>query len=479
MRRTAPRPSGLSLVEVLLAIAIFVVGVSTFGAMILNAATSERLASERQKARFLAEEGVEAVRSIRDASFDVLGTGTYGLAVTGTVWGLSGTSDVSEGYTRSVQLDCGTMDYCAVTSTVLWEFAPGLTQRVVLSTMLTNWRREFGVGTWAHPYVVATVNIPGNIPALSIDIVKDRLYVSTPGSASGSEFYIFDITNEIDPILLGQLEIGSNVYLDADGFRVYLASDDNPDEVKIVDTTVASSPTILGTVKLTGNSDVMGIAATGSQLHFARQPQGNQATYYIYNVTTATAPVLVGSTFLGSGGNDLALKYGGTPYAYFAAGDNSQELKVVNISNPASLAVGGGYDAAGAEDFHAVTVSGTMLYAGSSIRSSNPEFFILNAAVPLSPSLLGTFEIGGNVIRMFSRRTNDTTIAEQSHLVFAATGSSTSEFIVMNVHDPVNPYIFGQVDLTGDATDIAVATSTAYVTTNDPSSAIVIIQPGP
>ncbi|MBU1349052.1 hypothetical protein KJ781_03215, partial [Patescibacteria group bacterium] len=99
--------------------------------------------------------------------------------------------------------------------------------------------------------------------------------------------------------------------------------------------------------------------------------------------------------------------------------------------------------------------------------------------MPFSPSLLGTYEIGGNVIRMFSRRTRDTIVAEQSHLLFMATGSSTSEFIIMNVHDDVNPYIFGQVDLTGDATDIAVATSTAYVTTNDPSSAIVIIQPGP
>ncbi|MBU1349056.1 hypothetical protein KJ781_03235, partial [Patescibacteria group bacterium] len=311
MRRITSYPSGQSLVEVLVAIAVFVVGVSTFVAMLLNAATSERLANERQKAGLLAEEGIEALRSIRDASYDVLGSGTYGLAATGTVWGLSDTPDDTDGYVRSLELDCDTMDFCAVTSTVSWMFAPGLPQSVTYATLLTNWRREFGIGTWNRPYIIATVTIPGNIPALSVDIVKDRLYVSTPQSATGSEFYIFDITNEIDPILLGQLEIGSNVYLDADGFRVYLASDDNPDEVKIVDTTVPTAPVIIGSVKLTGVSDVKGIAASGTLLHFVREAQGNQATYYIYDVATATTPVIVGSTFLGSGGEDMAIRYAG------------------------------------------------------------------------------------------------------------------------------------------------------------------------
>lgn len=141
---------GQSLVEVLLALGVFVVSVVTVSLLLTNAFIADRQAVERAQATLLAREGIEAARSIRDADFDNLATGTHGLALISNRWALSGASDTIDQFTRTVEIGSTTIasidgtDSKAVTSTVTWNFTPARQDSVILVDQLLDWQQTQG-----------------------------------------------------------------------------------------------------------------------------------------------------------------------------------------------------------------------------------------------------------------------------------------------------------------------------------------------
>lgn len=147
---------GFSVIEVILASAIFLI-FSTGGiAVVLQGLEANRLGSEESIANQFASEGIEASRSIRDQSYANLvnSTGTGVTRNATGVWTFAGTNNTFNKFTRvivvsSVQRDGsgnivasgGTVDANTkkITSTVTWNFTPTRTDSVVLTTYLTNW----------------------------------------------------------------------------------------------------------------------------------------------------------------------------------------------------------------------------------------------------------------------------------------------------------------------------------------------------
>lgn len=470
------RHLGQSLVELLLAIAVFTIGASTLAALVFGGATTQRSAAERVKALAYAKEGIEAVRSIRDSSYGNLTGGSHGLAVSGGRWGFSGASDTFEGLSRTISVNTSTTDFAYVTSTVSWSFTPRVTETVTLSTLFTNWQKTVITGNWGNPVIAATTTLPTNISANAVDVEGNRLYIVSPVNANGPEFFVYDISSPTAPALLGSLELGTTGnMLDASGNRAYVATDANQHEILILDVSSSTAPTQVGTVPLTGSANLNSVVASGTTIYFVRDRQGSQPTFFIYNTAVPAQPVLLGSLNLGDGGRDLALVPGSPPYAYFSTANNTEEFETVNINSPASLAVGGNYNAAGVEDFSAIAVSGTLAFAGSFVRSSNPEFFVLNTSNPQAPSLLGTFEVNASINRMRVRAPVSGAPSPQNNLVFLATSSSTGQFLIMNVFNPVSPSVYSRVVLPGNATGLAITTSTAYITTDNPNAGLMIV----
>src|SRR3989344_7564307 len=91
---------GFSLVEVILAVAIFTIMAVSGVATILHSFSVNKLGEEESNAHYYAQEGIEAVRSIKDKSWSNLVVGTYGLSTAGSQWNFSGTSDSKSKYTR-------------------------------------------------------------------------------------------------------------------------------------------------------------------------------------------------------------------------------------------------------------------------------------------------------------------------------------------------------------------------------------------
>lgn len=148
---------GFSLVEIILAVAVFFIFTSSAVAIVLQGLDANRLGKEQVIATEYAVEGLEAVRSIKNQSFSALIASTSaGIArsLAGT-WIFSGTSNTFDKYTRvltisTVQRDVsgnivasgGTVDSntMKITSTVSWSFNGVRNESVILSTYLTNWR---------------------------------------------------------------------------------------------------------------------------------------------------------------------------------------------------------------------------------------------------------------------------------------------------------------------------------------------------
>jgi len=131
---------GFSLIEALLAASIFTLIVTGFVGAFLYGQESTVLSGNRARAVFLAEEGLEATRNIRDDSFSNLTDGNHGIAVSGNEWVFSGTTDVNGIFTR--QIEIGTIDISRkiATSTVTWQQNQQRQGSVSLTTYFNNWQ---------------------------------------------------------------------------------------------------------------------------------------------------------------------------------------------------------------------------------------------------------------------------------------------------------------------------------------------------
>ena len=124
----------------LLSVSVFALIVTALVGGLIYGQQSTALSGARARAAMLADEGLEAVRNIRDENFSNLTDGTFGLAITGNQWNLSGASDTTDIFTRTITISAVDANRKMVTSAVTWQQNPqrsGLAQTV---TYLTNWR---------------------------------------------------------------------------------------------------------------------------------------------------------------------------------------------------------------------------------------------------------------------------------------------------------------------------------------------------
>lgn len=116
---------------------------------------AQTLARQTTQANELAQEAMEAVRSIRDNSgWGQIVNGSYGLVSTGGRWSFSGSNNPISGFTRTIVIgdafrdsqdnivESGGVndpDTKKITVSVFWSEKSG-THNIELKTYLTNWR---------------------------------------------------------------------------------------------------------------------------------------------------------------------------------------------------------------------------------------------------------------------------------------------------------------------------------------------------
>lgn len=138
--------NGFSLVEIVLAsgvlalLSLIFLGILTYGQQ------STVRAAQRDRAIFLAQEGLEAARSIRDQSFANLTTGDFGLAASNQ-WSLSSQPNIEDIFTRTITIVDINGQTKKVTSKVAWKQSGSNIIDLSFSTLFTDWRTASSTGT--------------------------------------------------------------------------------------------------------------------------------------------------------------------------------------------------------------------------------------------------------------------------------------------------------------------------------------------
>jgi len=111
MHYLTKKQKGFGLIEILIVGVVIAIGFVGLVAFLINSAGTTFKITRNTEAAALAEEGVEAVRSLRDESWDLniknlLTSTTYYPVISGNKWTLSTTSSIVNGlYTRTVLID--------------------------------------------------------------------------------------------------------------------------------------------------------------------------------------------------------------------------------------------------------------------------------------------------------------------------------------------------------------------------------------
>lgn len=325
--------SGQSVLEVILAAAVFMFFSASSIGLVLQALSSNRLGLEETVATQYTAEGLEAVHSIKNQSFSNLtNTLGVGLSKTSDVWAFSGTENVFDNrYHRSINIADvfrdtsgnivsfgGTLDSSTkkVTATTNWNFTSARQNSVVLSTYFSDWRKPFGKGGML---------VYGD-GGTSSDAIKYKTFDGTNWSAAGS---LADIDTT-----------STNKYLRS--VRVFSSQTRN-EKIVVSRHTDSSAGNFIYAQVFNGTSwgNVQLLASWTSFSFPDSQPfdgtyisNGNFAVFYSDNTSTLKYRIWTGSSWTGQYSMSSAI--GGIPnYIVAKARPNTKEI-MVSIFDQAS-----------------------------------------------------------------------------------------------------------------------------------------------
>jgi hypothetical protein len=141
------RARGFLLVEIVLSGSLFILFLTAFTGVFYYGLQSSSSAGDRSRAVMFAEEGQEAIRSLKNTNFSALADGTYGLMYSNNMWNLVPTADVLGVYTRNVTITTIDANRKNVNVTVSWQQTPTRTGSISTQAVLTNWKTIPNLGT--------------------------------------------------------------------------------------------------------------------------------------------------------------------------------------------------------------------------------------------------------------------------------------------------------------------------------------------
>lgn len=341
--------------------------------------------------------------------------------------------------------------------------------------------KSIDVSVDATPTVSATLNLAPATIGQELAVAGSYAYVVTDNNSAGSEFFVVNVSVPAAPTVSGSVDLGNGaltVALDGtnafvgtstanqrtlqivdasvptaptvsvnqkiskfayngfywDGTRLYVASQDNDAELLILQTLATatwSCPEQKAEIDLAGNTSARAVHVVGNTMYLGTAQNAGGAEFFVYDVTTASAPTLVGSLEVGANVNDLVVS---GSYAYLATSANASELLVVSLAVPAVPTSVGVYDAAGSTDGQSVNVSGSTL-----LLAQGATLYSLSVAVPSVPTLNGSVALGGIGYRIE---------VYTATYAFVATADNAAEVCIVNF-STATPTIAASINVAG------------------------------
>ncbi len=169
-------------------------------------------------------------------------------------------------------------------------------------------------------------------------------------STIGPEFLIFDVSTPSAPVFVGAIDSAFNhnvngIAISSDGNYAFLATGYDDRELMVIDISDKSSPVDTGlgfdANEVVGDTeDATSIYLVGDSLYLGRErvANANKKNFYIFDVTTPTAPNPLGSKRIVLNPNTQieGIAVAG-PYAFLATTDSTKGFQLWQIDNPSNI----------------------------------------------------------------------------------------------------------------------------------------------
>lgn len=452
---------GFSVVEVIVAMGLFVVGLTAVAVSVFGGFSSARTGDEDTRAWFFAQEGIEAVRSIKRQGWQYLIPGTYGLQPAGgsSRWTFTGTEDLNDKFLRRVTIQevrrdgsgnivasGGTVDPATfkVISNVTWDFTiPGQQKTMTLTTYLTHWEKTIDED-WLGPLIEARLDLPNSDTAWKVQTAGNYAYIIR--KTSSSNFFVANITDPATPSISGTLSLWFNAVpenLAMSGNNAYVVSRENFLELQRVNVANPANPSVSGiTLNIPWDLQASGVYVVGNNVYVGRDYSESRREFFVVDGSSSFFWMwnVKGSINLDGNAHDIVVLGN---YAYVASSQDEKDMQIVKIDNPAAMSVVATVNLEGNADIIAITGFGTTVIAGR----DTGEVDIINVSTPASPQVIGTYQAG--------TRIQDLCLGKDNKYLFLATLSSSQEFQVIDISDLANPQKLGELDLPNDLNGVA------------------------
>jgi type II secretory pathway pseudopilin PulG len=433
--------SGSSLVEVLLLIGVFALISVGVISTLLTSSHAAKQGMEFVVAAGYIEEGIQAVRSIRDQDYTLLTNGTYGLSTASGYYEFFGGSQSLGGgdYTRTITIEdvyrasglsgdialSGVLDENTkkVTVNLVWDVFEGRGENIDAVFYVMNWGvlawlqtldTDFSAGSQNSTAVTAILNGEmvlqsadadwdgiTSLYEVDLDGTGDRIalfYVASQDilyalseSTSGNEFQALDVSNLSNqaPSELRGYDLSGVTATDfvISGDYAYLSSNGNSEEVTVIR---LSDMSYVQSVNISGNEDAEAIAIEGSVLAVCTDNAGSEEVYF-YDISSPESTLVeIGTTEISENCADIALT---STHAFVGTNDNSTELIVIQLSDYSEVS---SVNMSGNDNVYSVELVGDNLYVGRDDGSSY-DFALFDISSPTSIPSPTTLELGVDV----------------------------------------------------------------------------------
>lgn len=453
------KTAGQSVIEILVALTIFSLVAAAIFTLFFGGQSLVVDSRTAEQAIGYANEGAEAVKSIRDRNWNELTDGDHGLVFLSGEWYFaSGTSDTRGIFTRKVTISAVDQWIKKASTTVSWQTNPVRPQTIEILEELVNWEavRDLGgdgggrspTGNWQNPRTFGSIDLgPGN-EATDLDVINKIVYMSAEASAQDKpDFFIVNATDAQNPFIVSSLNTGPALNaIDVAGNYAYAANRKADEQLHIIDVSNIQSPVLVKRYRIPG---VTGASAIGNTLFYAagklyiglNKAEGPE--FHVLDVSDPINPSVLGSYEVNDNINDIHISGG---RAYLATGLDNAGLIVLDVSNPAAITLLG-------QTFSSDTESVFNLNSQITFIGPGQDFYVINTSNPANMTSLG-FIGAGNVINDMIARDN---------LVFLATSDSNREFQVINISDTANPTLLSHFNFPQVATGIDYEDNLVYV----------------
>lgn len=513
--------AGTSLIELLVAIGLFAIIAPALLTGFVAVREGRPQQEQHTAALALAQEALESVRVVRERSWlEFAQNGSYHPAIVDNTWVLQAGSETVGDFTREIIISSvdrdnyqlitllgGRMDPSTKhvnvritwnmprftsyeTSAYFTRYMDNLSQ--IFTTIedfsqpgyeleWTEFTTEFGDGeiklsasgpgrgNWCQPNMVGQLDLPRNGEATALTAIPGDVFVGTGANASGVSLAYVTVTDTIPPIstLAGTFDgYKTNDVFGEEGYA-YLATDTNSKEVVIIST---STMTEVGYFDSPGVTDAQSIIVTNNT---GLVVTGNILYTFDLSSKTGSRPQLGSITLAGTATSVYVVG----DYAYVTNSSTTNQLQIIDISNPTSLTARGSLtlNAMGGKDVY-VAPDGERAYVVTGADPARPEFFLINSVNKDALSVISTYDTNG-----MDPRAVDMVLSGNRAIIV---GTGGEEYQVINIAPETNPVRCGGLNDDTGIYDIGTVVEEdgdayAYITSGQSSSELKIIEGGP